>query len=382
MSRKLTIEEVKNMLAGKQLEQSVKAQTAPSAQQAPSAPAPKRPGKFGYYMSLCAQKGVDIDMTLSVGRHAELQQEIDRINKLPDFRAMSSKQEAFILKRCEEVGVPVPPAIKTFSTKSASAFIDQLKVMEEKLGDQLEPTEWQLNELALMYQCPDVFFEELSDEFGWLEVDADGQKFYKKALDTTEMLIFVAEHVSRNQAKEFIWKYKKAFEIWKHERISEDKAIYINALLKKYGQAEMEIYDLMAFDKTTADEFIRTIQYEPTILSKFYVVEFGETQREDEEPPKTIQDAQLRLWEEIRAFGARLLAVLGQTTRNDHMLDSPTILDDLVEYSKLALEGGFTGKQELIDLLDSSVNDVATKMYIMHQLDITTDTVQSDDKPF
>lgn len=333
------------------------------------------PTTLQFYMTLCNEKG-EMPTCNTQSLQSEVQAEIERVKKLPNFRPMSEAQRNKITNRCQEIGMSTPN-FEGMSLSKASDLIVILDARYVALGLDKIITPKQADMIENMSMCPDIptftlFLpketldkcDEMQFQYNNMLHQLNVGKITEAELSAYEadMTIFQSEcmavsgegdirKVDRETASEFIQAYQSIYYSWFNSRASEGKRKLLGELYKRQGTVMTE-KELFQFDNHTADVMINQLQKEQG-------VNYGGTlegmARELKPMPKCPIDVQKYEHDKLQALIHSLYAILGQQAEEDS-LQNPS-LDMLGDLCKV-LQLGFVSEADLIEMLGEVFTEV------------------------
>lgn len=280
---------------------------------------PASEGAVKYYLDLCSQKNITPEEKTFTA--TEIDAEIKRLKEMKAYVPASPKQIESITKLTSMMNMPLPDFSKLDGTYggTASQLIQKLQTMSKNVV--LPITEEMVKFISSMQYCPDC------DE-----------------VDVASM--------TKNEAHEYINKFKGKFYAWKKDRLTDKQMLNIvrlNCLIEGaevsdvldradltvtqkvgelIGRQSLEFSTLILYDQNLATKYIEELETE---LVK---AEWKETTLEPE--VNTGYEKTPETTEELRNLVAKLYASIGQELEEEFYENMTwDSLKELVDFVKL-----------------------------------------------
>jgi len=277
-------------------------------------------GQIGYYLDLCGKKNIQPEE--SAFTFSGMDAEIKRLKDIKNYKPISEKQIEGIEKLCKLMNMPTPDYSKLDGNYggTGSQFYQKLQKMSKSIA--LPVTDAMKDFMSNMQFCPDC--DKIED----------------------------IDSISKNDAHEYINKFKGKFYAWKKDRLTDSQMLNIirtNCLIE--GSEIKDVTDDMALSvnqkidkliKRQSLEFSTLIQFNKTAATSFIellTVELNnaiwkETTFEPEEGHGF--ETNIDTAEELRNIVAKLYASIGQELEEEFFETiSWDSLKELVEFVKL-----------------------------------------------
>lgn len=222
------------------------------------------------YVKLCSEKRVQMNpsyRSFDGRKNGAMDKAIKELIKLPRIIQPSEGQINMLKEICERNQWEMPAYSHLVGGRdgSFSKLIGELIGLEKELTKVAPPTEKQIETILNMYFCPDVDFSDLHEQYAlkYVNVDVEGKIHGNQLLWTRPnqetIALTVADLITFEMASNFIYKYQLEFHKWTRTRCSASQMEKIRRVQESCKMQPMEDYQLMQFDRATADKYITNL---------------------------------------------------------------------------------------------------------------------------
>lgn len=227
-------------------------------------------GQAKMYVKLCAEKRVQMNplyRSFDGRKNGTMDKAIQELIKMPTIKAPSEGQVNMLVEMCERNGWDLPAYVHLTGGRdgSFSKMLAELIALEKEMAKVAPLTEKQKETILNMYFCPEVDFGDLNEQYAvkYTNVDEEGKVHGSKVLWTRasqeSVETTIDELVTFQDASEFIYKYQVEYFKWTKNRCSASQMDKIRRLQESCKMQPMEDYQLMQFDRKTADMYITNL---------------------------------------------------------------------------------------------------------------------------
>lgn len=206
---------------------------------------------IAFYYDLCERKKVKKE-DISQWSYKQLNEEIKRLRDLPQPASDSQVEKIVsLITELQELGADVKPVTNEFISTltggqhgTASELIKKLMEIRQSMSHIAPPTDNQLEILVDWYWCPDIPFEEF-DIKKWVMLNETitnhegNTQQLKRRMTATEFAYEIKEKMKKNEASQFIDKYRAVYYTWKRTRITAKQIEYIQELEDRLANIEV-----------------------------------------------------------------------------------------------------------------------------------------------
>lgn len=217
------------------------------------------------YVKLCTEKRVQLNpkyRSFDGRKGGEMDKEIQNLIKLPTIKLPSEGQVKMLTELCERNNWDIPAYAHLTGGRdgSMSGLIAELVLLEKEMIKLAPLTEKQAETILEMYFCVDVDFSDLHEQYGIVYTGStnNGKLLWTRPSQET-IASTLTELVTFQMASNFIYKYQLEFFKWTKNRCSASQMDKIRRLQEQCKMQPMEEYQLMQFDKKTADMYITNL---------------------------------------------------------------------------------------------------------------------------
>ena len=338
---------------------------------------PVNPASFAFYINLCEQKGQNVIHT-STSSHQEVQEAIEKLTKLPNFKPASPAQWDKINTYTTDLNLPMID--KKLSITEASELIQKLSIIWEGKGFHERITAPMIEMLEKMAKCPDIpaftLFvpTEMLDQADLMQAEhdriladinshtptmteadldayeAEMAKFEEELMAMSEQKSFSS--VKKSDAQAFIQAYKTIFYAWDNNRPSDMKINLLQTLYRRTGQ-EFTYDELRQYSNKEADSLINQLQKEQ---SYNFAIGQEPSAREVKRGPRTLEEIVSADHAKLEAFIHGVSAIIGQQA-DPELINTMAIKDmlDLVTMAAIYDEEAANSFVKEADFFDKEV---------------------------